>query len=210
MTKTFFVKLGYSPWLMSSSRQFTGSGILPYSVTDTGVKFLFQTTFTGKKKFTLLDFGGKIDNDSDLYATACREFCEETYGVFSPGFNDENTKALINSLNEYRFIGSEFSKAETTRLIDLNLNSHFGYTLDGQYCLFFMEIKDQDLNTVAPFFEGVNGKKKRLLQWIDSKDLLERNLALPLHARISNIVGLDEMIKTVMNSNKMDKPINEN
>eukprot|EP01098_Paradermamoeba_levis_P010869 TRINITY_DN4583_c0_g1_i1.p1 TRINITY_DN4583_c0_g1~~TRINITY_DN4583_c0_g1_i1.p1 ORF type:complete len:207 (-),score=26.86 TRINITY_DN4583_c0_g1_i1:22-642(-) len=72
---------GVSPG--SSSEGDSSAGILPYTVYNGEVHFLFQTPSSGRKMGFFMDFGGsKKEGDADLYCTAVREFCEETACCF--------------------------------------------------------------------------------------------------------------------------------
>ena len=55
-----------------------GAGVIPFSVSDSKVYFLFQTTFTGRKTGYLIDFGGGLGEGEDYREAAIREFIEET------------------------------------------------------------------------------------------------------------------------------------
>jgi hypothetical protein len=59
----------------------SGAGMLPYTVHEGKLLFLFHRTFIGKKHGTLNDFGGAVDeaDASDPIRAASREFIEETF-----------------------------------------------------------------------------------------------------------------------------------
>jgi 8-oxo-dGTP pyrophosphatase MutT (NUDIX family) len=52
----------------------SGAGVLPFYVKENGIFFLFHETKVGKKKGTLIDFGGGAKKDESLVQTAAREF----------------------------------------------------------------------------------------------------------------------------------------
>jgi len=59
-----------------------GAGVIPFTVVDGKVSFLFQTTFSGRKAGYLNDFGGGFGAGEDFRATAIREFVEETETLY--------------------------------------------------------------------------------------------------------------------------------
>ena len=59
-----------------------GAGVIPLTVKDGEVLFLFQKTFTGRKVGHLIDFGGGLGEGEDYRTTAIREFVEETETMY--------------------------------------------------------------------------------------------------------------------------------
>lgn len=59
-----------------------GAGVIPLTVKDGELLFLFQKTFTGRKVNHLIDFGGGLGDGEDYRATAVREFVEETETMY--------------------------------------------------------------------------------------------------------------------------------
>jgi hypothetical protein len=59
-----------------------GAGVIPFTISDGKVYFLFQTTFTGRKTGYLIDFGGGLGAGEDYRDTAIREFIEETETMY--------------------------------------------------------------------------------------------------------------------------------
>ncbi len=59
-----------------------GAGVIPFSVKESNVYFLFQTTFSGRKTGYFIDFGGGLGEGEDYRETAIREFIEETETMY--------------------------------------------------------------------------------------------------------------------------------
>ena len=59
-----------------------GAGVIPFTVIDDEVYFLFQKTFTGRKVGYLIDFGGGLGEGEEYRETAVREFVEETETMY--------------------------------------------------------------------------------------------------------------------------------
>jgi hypothetical protein len=69
---------------MLSGIPIRGAGVVPYvNMPGRGVHFLLQTMQNGTRAGKLCDFGGRREpEDCDTFATAAREFCEETDFLF--------------------------------------------------------------------------------------------------------------------------------
>ena len=59
-----------------------GAGVIPLTVRDDEVLFLFQHSFSGRKVGHLIDFGGGLGEGEGYRATAVREFVEETETMY--------------------------------------------------------------------------------------------------------------------------------
>lgn len=59
---------------------FSGAGVMPYTVHQGQLLFLFHKTHAGRKVGTLIDFGGATgEGETDAVTVAAREFIEETF-----------------------------------------------------------------------------------------------------------------------------------
>ena len=63
-----------------------GAGVIPFARHESTVRFLFQTTFSGRKAGHLVDFGGGLGDGESHRDTAIREFIEETETMY---FSDD-------------------------------------------------------------------------------------------------------------------------
>lgn len=59
-----------------------GAGVLPFALAESGVVFLMQTVFAGRKSGLLNDFGGGSEPGESAMRTAAREFVEETETLY--------------------------------------------------------------------------------------------------------------------------------
>ncbi len=59
-----------------------GAGVIPFAVRDGEVRFLLQTTFSGRKVGHYIDFGGGLGPGESPRDTAVREFVEETETLY--------------------------------------------------------------------------------------------------------------------------------
>lgn len=174
-----------------------GAGVLPYSRVNESIKFLFQTTFHGKKKGTLFDFGGYRESEDDPVVTAAREFSEETGGLFTVE-NFENFLDIIKEMNEDEVQKSEIVLEQTELIKPILKNCKFSWTPDKKYYMFFMPIKFRPTVKINESFN--HNKKKREFIWIDYKEILNNTLDKPLHDRVKCIVNINNIIKELCNS----------
>lgn len=59
-----------------------GAGIIPFTLSDGQVYFLFHKTFSGRRAGHFVDFGGGSKRGESQQQTAAREFIEETEAMF--------------------------------------------------------------------------------------------------------------------------------
>lgn len=181
---------------MDFNEDYKGAGILPYSIVEGGINFLFQTTFHGKKMGTLVDFGGYRESENDPIITASREFSEETGGLFTA----KNYEDYLDTIKEMSEKDVQLSQIvfEQTNLVKSKLkNCKFSWTQNKQYYMFFMPIEFRPTTKISECFE-IN-KKKREFIWVDAKGILNDSLPMPLHERVQCITNLNNIIVELCN-----------
>lgn len=152
-----------------------GAGVIPFSVNNGKVYFLFQTTFSGRKTGYLNDFGGGIGPGEDYRETAIREFVEETETMY---FLDD--LKLANP--SVKTIKDQIPIVEA--LFDKTLSAHPdwwckrdpGNPLQPKlWKTFFIEFPYRDIEPMNREWEsdrGVRFKKRRELFWVAADELL--------------------------------------
>lgn len=152
-----------------------GAGVIPFSVNDQKVYFLFQTTFTGRKTGFLIDFGGGIGPGEDYRKTAIREFVEETETMY---FSDD--LKLANP--SVKTIKDQISTVEA--LFEKTLSAHPDWWCNRDpgnpqqpklWKTFFIEFPYRDIEAMNREWESDRGarfKKRRELFWIAADELL--------------------------------------
>lgn len=94
---------------------FSGAGVLPYTVHDGQLLFLFHMTSQGRKEGTLIDFGGAIGAETDPIVTAAREFVEETFACATADHSVDEMKEIATSIStEVGLQESEFVQRQIT------------------------------------------------------------------------------------------------
>eukprot|EP01122_Echinamoeba_exundans_P000055 TRINITY_DN10041_c0_g1_i1.p1 TRINITY_DN10041_c0_g1~~TRINITY_DN10041_c0_g1_i1.p1 ORF type:complete len:244 (+),score=42.53 TRINITY_DN10041_c0_g1_i1:371-1102(+) len=78
----------------------SGAGVLPYTIHDGKLLFLFHKTYSGKKQGSLIDFGGAVDQKDGLdpLLAASREFIEETFACSICNHSLEELKVIAAAL----------------------------------------------------------------------------------------------------------------
>lgn len=128
---TFFLKMEARP--APDNEIFSGAGVLPYTVHDGELLFLFHQTHHGRKQGTLIDFGGATNiGETDPAIVAGREFVEETFGcVFDQKHSLEELQSLSQGIeSEMSMQQSQFvtNQIETfTKYLKQNLESTKNY-----------------------------------------------------------------------------------
>ena len=152
-----------------------GAGVIPFSVYDSKVYFLFQATFTGRKTGYLIDFGGGVGEEEDYRDAAIREFIEETETMY---FSDDLQKSN-RSIERVKY---QIPIVEA--LFDETLMAHPDWWCKRapgnsykpkQWKMFFIEFPYRDVEVLNCEWKADKVgrfKKRRELVWIETDDLL--------------------------------------
>ena len=152
-----------------------GAGVLPFSLVEGKVLFLFQTTFSGSKAGFLTDFGGGLATGEDYRQTAIREFVEETETMY---FCDDLSLAVRS---EERILAQI---AVVEALFEQTLRHHPDWwcrrhpgnpVRPKDWLTFFVEFPYRDLdplNREWQIDQSGRFKKRRELHWVAADELL--------------------------------------
>jgi 8-oxo-dGTP pyrophosphatase MutT (NUDIX family) len=154
----------------------TGAGVLPFTLHEGRVLFLFHKTFSGRRAGLLVDFGGGSRTDETAFETAAREFVEETEGLF-----------LAPDIRQASRAGSEYRRQfrEMQTLLARTQEAHADWWCRRQmqpgkpardWRTFFVEVSYRDvaaMNAAWATDAGRRFKKRRELLWVPAKPLLE-------------------------------------
>lgn len=186
-----------------------GAGVIPFSVLEGNVVFLFQKTFGGRKAGHLVDFGGGGDAGESYALTAAREFIEETETMyFSP---DIRTAARTREL-----VDAQLPVLE--RLFEATLHEHPDWWCQRDagvkqppkdWRTFFVEFGYKDvtgMNREWQHDDGRRFKKRRELVWIPSDELLAIYAHNPdrLWKRVRELVDAETTIQSIKHHKEAD------
>ncbi len=182
-----------------------GAGVIPLSVKDGQVQFLFQYTFTGRKVGYLIDFGGGLGDNEDYCQTAVREFIEETETMY---LSDD----LHHACRSVERVTSQISVVE--KLFDRTLaaNPHWwckrksGNSKNPKdWRSYFIEFPFRDISPINQQWKSdVTGrfKKRRELVWVSADRLLEIYDRTPdkLWKRVRQLENAETLIQEIKSS----------
>ncbi len=179
-----------------------GAGVIPFSVCNQDVYFLFQRTFTGRKIGYLIDFGGGLGVDENYQEAAIREFVEETETLY---FSD-NLQLAKRSIESVK---AQIPMIEA--LFDKTLTDHPDYCCKRvsinklkpkDWQTFFVEFPYRDITELNQAWENDQigrFKKRRELVWIKADELLAIYASEPnrLWKRVRQLENAREVILAI-------------
>ena len=180
-----------------------GAGVIPFSVSEGKVYFLFQTTFTGRKVGYYIDFGGGLDAGENYREAAIREFVEETETMY---FSDNVQQAIRT---EER-IKHQIPIVEA--LFDETLSEHphwwckrapGNHPTPKLWRTFFIEFPHRDIEELNREWAADNVgrfKKRRELVWVAGRELLTiyGNAPEKLWKRVRQLKNATEKVQSIL------------
>jgi len=182
-----------------------GAGVIPFTVTDGKVSFLFQTTFSGRKVGYLIDFGGGLGAGEDYKDTAIREFVEETETMY---FAD-NVQQAYRSVQRVK---SQLPVVKTLFNETLSVHPRWwcnrspGNPLNPKlWRTFFIEFPYRDIEELNREWASDNSgrfKKRRELFWVSGNQLLAIYDHAPdkLWKRVRQLENAKETVHSILQS----------
>ncbi|MGB5180039.1 MAG: NUDIX domain-containing protein [Gammaproteobacteria bacterium] len=182
-----------------------GAGVLPFTVTNGKVFFLFQTTFSGRKAGHLIDFGGGLGAGEDFQDTAIREFVEETETMY---FADD----LQVAYRTVERVKHQIPIVE--KLFDETLSVHPHWWCKRApgnpnnpklWKTFFIEFPYRDIEELnREWAASTNGRfrKRRELFWVAGSELLSiyDNAPDKLWKRVRQLENAQETVHSILKS----------
>jgi hypothetical protein len=194
---------------MSKPTQFGGAGILPFSVHDNKVYFLFQKANEGRKANQLVDFGGaRYDHENDPQVTAAREFSEETCGLFSSN-NLEEAARHLEGKNEKEIETSEIVQNGTMKILQI-LESKQNVWMSRiseppGYVMYFVMIEYQPLALINHIVNNKRNdnnsnqlRKQREFHWVSSDQIRTNSLPAPLFPRVTSVKNVFNIMNQII------------
>jgi hypothetical protein len=182
-----------------------GAGVIPLSVHEGEVLFLFQKTFSGRKVGTLIDFGGGLGEGEDHRATAVREFVEETETMYL----EEDLALAYRTQTRI-----EQQVAQVQALFEQTLSRYPHWwrkrqSLDPHkpkdWRTFFIEFPYRDITSMNHAWkDDTSGrfKKRRELVWVTASSLLDIYAHSPddLWKRVRQLEQAETLIHEIQSS----------
>ena len=182
-----------------------GAGVIPLTVKNGEVLFLFQKTFTGRKVGHLIDFGGGLGEGEDHRTTAAREFVEETETMY---FAD-NIQAACRSKEQIEeqipVVEALFHQTLSTYPTWWCRRESSDLKKPKDWRTYFIEFPYRDISLLNYEWEhDVSGrfKKRRELVWIAADRLLDIYAQSPedLWKRVRQLEQAETLIHEIQSS----------
>ena len=182
-----------------------GAGVIPFTVIDGKVCFLFQKTFTGRKVGYFIDFGGGLGEGEDYRETAIREFVEETETMYFSNDVQQASRTVESVNNQIPIVEALFDETLSAHPDWCCRRAPGNPLCPKQWQTFFIEFPYRDIDvlnqewktdTVSRF------KKRRELVWVSGRTLLEIYDHAPdkLWKRVRQLENAKETIDSIVQS----------
>jgi len=182
-----------------------GAGVIPFTVIDDEVYFLFQKTFTGRKVGYLIDFGGGLGEGEEYRETAVREFVEETETMYFSNDVQQASRTAESVKNQIPIVAALFDETLSVHP-DWSCRRAPGNPLNPkQWQTFFIEFPYRDIEKLNREWETdtvSRFKKRRELVWVSGSELLEIYNHAPdkLWKRVRQLENAKETIHSILQS----------
>ena len=182
-----------------------GAGVIPFTVADGKVSFLFQTTFSGRKVGYLIDFGGGLGAGEDFQEAAIREFVEETETMYFADDVQQACRTVESVKHQIPIVETLFDET-------LSVHPHWwckrapGNPLNPKvWRTFFIEFPYRDIEELNREWAADNigrFKKRRELLWVAGSELLAiyDNAPDKLWKRVRQLENATETIHSILQS----------
>jgi len=188
-----------------------GAGVIPFTVADGIVSFLFQTTFSGRKVGHLIDFGGGLGEGEDYRDTAIREFVEETETMYFAADVKQATRTVESVKRQIPIIANLFDETLSAHP-DWWCRRAPGNPLSPKrWRTFFIEFPHRDieeLNREWAADDSGRFRKRRELFWVAGSELLAiyDNAPDKLWKRVRQLESARETIHSILHSKQTGSP----
>ena len=182
-----------------------GAGVIPFTIVEGEVSFLFQTTFSGRKVGHLIDFGGGLGEDEDYQDTAIREFVEETETMYFATDIQQATRTVDSVKRQIPVVKNLFAETLSVHP-DWWCRRAPGNPLNPKlWRTFFIEFPYRDigeLNREWAADESGRFRKRRELFWVTGNELLAIYDHAPdkLWKRVRQLENATETIHSILQS----------
>ena len=182
-----------------------GAGVIPYSVRDGKVSFLFQTTFAGRKAGYLVDFGGGQDVGEDYRDTAIREFIEETETMYFSSDVQQASRSVERVKHQTPMVEALFDQTLSVHPDWWCRRSPGNPFAPRLWRTFFIEFPHRDIEELNREWEADTVgrfRKRRQLIWVAGSELLAILDTAPdkLWKRVRQLESATETVQSILRS----------
>jgi 8-oxo-dGTP pyrophosphatase MutT (NUDIX family) len=175
-----------------------GAGVIPFSIYNGNVQFLFQSTFSGRKTGYLIDFGGGLGIGEGYREAAVREFVEETETMYF-------SQQLQSACRDVKQVNQQIPIVEA--LFEKTLSMHPDWWRERLHAknwrTYFIEFPYRDVERLNREWQEDSAgrfKKRRELSWVAAEDLLAIYETHPerLWKRVRQLQKAPNLIKEIV------------
>lgn len=190
-----------------------GAGVIPFSIRNGVVYFLFHKTFSGRRAGLHVDFGGGSIVGEPQSRTAAREFVEETEAMFLASSGIDESKTEIEQELQIQQLLSLLQQTQQERpdWWCQRANSNSKHPKDWK--TYFVEVEYRaldDMNREWALDTAGKFKKRRELLWVSSDQLLDLYANQPekLWKRVRQLEDAEKVIRSITQQMQIQWDIN--
>jgi 8-oxo-dGTP pyrophosphatase MutT (NUDIX family) len=179
-----------------------GAGVIPFTVAEREILFLFQTVFSGRKAGHLIDFGGGLIEGESPSRCAIREFVEETETMYFAS-DPLRVRRTEKSVSRQIPVVESLFNATLCNHPDWWCRRAPGNPFKPKdWTTFFIEVPYRDPRVMNLAWQNDcvgRFKKRRELIWVPADELLSIYAFNPqrLWKRVRQLEGAPELIRRI-------------
>lgn len=180
-----------------------GAGVIPFTVADGKVSFLFQTTFSGRKVGYLIDFGGGLGAGESFRDTAIREFVEETETMYFTDNMQQACRTVERVKHQIPIVEKLFDETLSVHPDWWCKRAPGNLLRPKVWRTFFIEFPYRDIEELNSEWADDNigrFKKRRELFWVTGSELLAiyDNAPDKLWKRVRQLENARETVHSIL------------
>ena len=180
-----------------------GAGVIPFTVTDCKVYFLFQSTFAGRKAGYLVDFGGGPGTGEGYRETAIREFVEETETMYFSDDVRQASRSVERVKKQIPIVKALFDKTLAVHPDWWCKRAPGNPLYPKRWKTFFIEFPYREIKELNQEWEADKVgrfKKRRELVWVAAGELLSiyENSPDKLWKRVRQLENVTETVRSIL------------
>ncbi len=180
-----------------------GAGIIPFTLSDGQVHFLFHKTFSGRRAGLIVDFGGRSLSGESQLQTAAREFIEETEAMFLAA-DPALAELALDKASQIQAVLNLLQQTQQRHPDRWCQRQNTKHKKPKNWRTYFLEVEYKTLDRINELWEAnpqQRFKKRRELIWLTSDQLLDlfSNRPDKLWTRVRELNGVESVIRAIEN-----------